>query len=110
MEARRRDGEVVLGGHARQQFHDARGYGRPLGGNEIALAPVEAAHLLYRGDIDAVDGMGFSAFLDAIEDDGAATRFLAYADLRSRGFYLAPEREGWVDDPEGAAFVAHPVA
>jgi tRNA-intron endonuclease len=107
MEARRRDGEVVLGGHARQQFHDARGYGRPLGGNEIALAPVEAAHLLYRGDVDAVDGMGFADFLDTI-DDGAAARFLAYADLRSRGFYLAPEREGWVERPhDGADFAVY---
>jgi tRNA-intron endonuclease len=102
MEARRRDGEVVLGGHARQQFHDARGYGRPLGGDEIALAPVEAAHLLYRGDIDAVDGMDFAAFLDSVDDDAAA-RFLAYTDLRSRGFYLAPEREGWVESPHGGA-------
>jgi tRNA-intron endonuclease len=103
MEARRRDGEVVLGGHARQQFHDARGYGRPVGGNEIALAPVEAAHLLYRGDIDAVDGMEFVEFLDDVDDDGAAARFLAYADLRSRGFYLAPERDGWVENPHGSA-------
>ncbi|MFB6228129.1 MAG: tRNA-intron lyase [Halobacteriales archaeon] len=102
MEARRRDEEVVLGGHARQQFHDARGYGRPLEGNEIALAPVEAAHLLYRGDIDAVDGLEFAGFLDDVED-GAAARFLAYADLRSRGFYLVPEREGWVRNPHDRA-------
>ncbi len=108
MEARRRDGAVVLGGHARQQFHDARGYGRPLGGNEIALATVEAAHLLYRGDIDAVDGMGFAGFIDAVDDDGAAARFLAYADLRARGFYLAPEREGWVENPhDGADFAVY---
>jgi len=100
MEARRRGGEVVLGGHARQQFHDARGYGRPLGGDEIALAPVEAAHLLYRGDVDAVDGMGVADFLDSIDDDGVAARFLAYTDLRSRGFYLAPERKNWVADPK----------
>lgn len=109
MEARRRDGEVVVGGHARQQFHDARGYGRPLGGNEIALAPVEAAHLLYRGDLDAVDGMDFADFLDAIEDgdaDGVGARFLTYADLRSRGFYLAPEREGWIADPREDADLA----
>jgi tRNA-intron endonuclease len=108
MEARRRGGEVVLGGHARQQFHDARGYGRPLDGDEIALAPVEAAHLLYRGDVDSVDGMGFAKFLDSIDDDGVAARFLAYADLRSRGFYLAPEREGWVDRPrEGVDFAVY---
>jgi len=103
MEARRRDGEVVLGSHARQQFHDARGYGRPVGGDDIALAPVEAAHLLYRGDVDAVDGMGFGEFLDDIDDGGVAPRFLAYVDLRSRGFYLAPERDGWVENPHGSA-------
>lgn len=106
MEARRRDGVVVLGGHARQQFHDARGYGRPLDGNEIALSPVEAAHLLYRDDIDAVDGLGFAAFLDDIDDDGAAARFLVYADLRSRGFYLVPERDGWVEAPHQSADLA----
>ncbi len=103
MEARRRDGEVVLGGHARQQFHDARGYGRPLTGNKIALTPIEAAHLLYRGDISTVEGMGFTDFLDDVSDDGAAARFLAYADLRSRGFYLAPEREEWVRNPHESA-------
>jgi len=100
MEACRRGDEVVVGGHARQQFHDARGYGRPLGGNEIALAPIEAAHLLYRGDLDAVDGMGFPAFFESIEAEGTGARFLVYADLRSRGFYLAPEREGWVTEPQ----------
>jgi tRNA-intron endonuclease len=108
MEARRRDGVVVLGGHARQQFHDARGYGRPLGGNEIALETVEAAHLLYRDDIDAVDGLSFTEFLDDVDDDGTAARFLAYADLRSRGFYLAPERDGWVENPhQGADFAVY---
>jgi tRNA-intron endonuclease len=108
MEVRRRDGEIVLGGHARQQFHDARGYGRPLQGNEIALTPVEAAHLLYRGDISTVEGMGFADFLNDVGTDGAAARFLVYADLRSRGFYLAPEREGWVSHPrENADFAVY---
>jgi tRNA-intron endonuclease len=99
MEARTRGDEVVVGGHARQQFHDARGYGRPLGGNEIALAPIEAAHLLYRGDLEAIEGMDFPAYFATIESEDAAARFLAYADLRSRGFYLAPERDGWVEEP-----------
>ena len=49
-----RNGVVVVGGNARQQFHDARGYGRPADGNEIRLARVEAAHLLLRGDLSAV--------------------------------------------------------
>jgi tRNA-intron endonuclease len=96
MEGRREDGSIVVGGDARQRFYDARGYGRPLAGNDIALAPVEAAHLLFRGDLDAVDGRDFRAFFAHHRGDGFAARFLVYADLRDRGFYLSPAREGWV--------------
>jgi tRNA-intron endonuclease len=99
------DGVVVVGGDARQRFHDARGYGRPRGGNEIELAPVEAAHLLSRGDLDAIDGMGFREFLLEV---GTVLAFVVYKDLRDRGFYASPAREGWVDGPEGADFVVHP--
>ncbi|WP_435065216.1 tRNA-intron lyase [Halobaculum sp. EA56] len=91
------DGDVVrAGGDARQRFHDARGYGR-ADGPDVTLARVEAAHLLYRGDLDAVSGMGFRAFFrDSVASEpGFAARFLVYADLRERGFYLAPAREGW---------------
>ena len=98
MEAHRRDGDIVVGGDARQRFHDARGYGRPLSGNEIALAPVEAAHLLFRGDLDAVDGEPFPAFVAGQSGEFGA-RFLVYADLRRRGFYCSPARSGWVADP-----------
>ncbi|MFB6354804.1 MAG: tRNA-intron lyase [Halobacteriales archaeon] len=94
-----REGDLVrVGGDARQRFHDARGYGRPAGGNEVLLAPVEAAHLLFRGDLDAVDGDGFAAFLER-QPEAVGAGFLAYADLRERGYYLAPAREGWVADP-----------
>lgn len=86
--------EVHVGGDARQRFHDSRGYGYPLDGNRVALSRVEAAHLLLRGDLDAVDGMGFRAFL-ADQDAGFAAEFLVYADLRDRGFYLSPAREPW---------------
>jgi tRNA-intron endonuclease len=111
-----RDGAVVVGGDARQRYYDARGYGRPLGGNEVALSRVEAAHLLLRGDLATVDGMGFRAFVAATADSNGAdggrpsfgVRFLVYADLRRRGFYLSPAREGWVDDPGGATFVVYP--
>ena len=96
------DGEVVVGGDARQRFHDARGYGRPRSGNEIALTPVEAAHLLIRGDLSAVDGEGFAAFV-AGQSGGFAARFLVYADLRRRGFYLAPTRRGEGEAPDGDA-------
>jgi tRNA-intron endonuclease len=98
-----RDGEVVVGGDARQRFYDASGYGRPLDGNEIALTRVEAAHLLLRGDLDTVDGMDFRAFFaDSADRDGFGVRFLVYADLRGRGFYLSPSRASWVPDPREA--------
>ena len=107
-------GTVRVGGDARQRFYDARGYGRPLDGNRIELAPVEAAHLLFRGDLDAVVGpdgerMAFRAFLVASD---AALTFVVYKDLRDRGFYLSPARAGWVDDADadaaGADFVVYP--
>jgi tRNA-intron endonuclease len=95
----RRDGELVrVGGDARQRFHDARGYGRPANGGAVLLAPVEAAHLLFRGDLEAVDGDGFEAYLER-QPEAVGAGFLAYADLRERGYYLVPAREGWIDDP-----------
>ncbi|MFT4890027.1 MAG: tRNA-intron endonuclease [Halobacteriales archaeon] len=96
------EGNVVrVGGDARQRYYDSRGYGRPLEGNEIELAPVEAAHLLFREDLDAVDEMGFREFFAHATDavDGFGIRFLVYADLRSRGFYLSPARADWVPVP-----------
>ncbi|QCC46232.1 tRNA-intron lyase [Halobellus limi] len=116
------DGVVRVGGDARQRFYDARGYGRPLDRNRIELAPVEAAHLLSRGDLDAVvdesaapDGdaprLGFREFLVTT---GATLRFAVYKDLRDRGFYLSPAREDWpgVDDAvagdTGIDFVVYP--
>ena len=97
-------GVVRVGGDARQRYHDSRGYGYPLEGNEIELAPVEAAHLLYRGDLEAVvteDGerLDFQAFVSREPGEAFGVRFLVYADLRSRGFYLSPAAEPWIDDP-----------
>jgi tRNA-intron endonuclease len=104
---------VRVAGDARQRFHDSRGYGRPLGGNEIALSRVEAAHLLFRGDLSgvALDGdeeVGFERFFveSAAAADRFAVRYLVYADLRDRGFYLSPAREPW---PGGEAGVADAV-
>ncbi|MFC7097147.1 tRNA-intron lyase [Halobaculum marinum] len=91
------DGDVVRAhGDARQRFYDARGYGR-ADGADVTLARVEAAHLLYRGDLESVSGMDFRAFFrDSVASEpGFAARFLVYTDLRERGFYLAPAREGW---------------
>ncbi|GAA0205292.1 tRNA-intron lyase [Halobaculum roseum] len=99
------DGDVVrAAGDARQRFHDARGYGR-ASGPDVTLARVEAAHLLYRGDIDSVSGMDFRAFFrDSVAgESGFAARFLVYADLRERGFYLAPARDGWPGSADGRA-------
>ncbi|MDV7348985.1 tRNA-intron lyase [Halorubrum distributum] len=94
---------VRVGGDARQRFYDARGYGRPLDGNEIALSRVEAAHLLFRGDLSGItlsdesDPVGFERFFvaSAAAADRFAVRFLVYSDLRDRGFYLSPARDPW---------------
>jgi len=101
-----RDGEVIVGDDARQRFYDSGAYGHPLGGDDLALAPVEAAHLLFRGDLDAVDGMGFEAFLSEHAGEGLGVRFLVYKDLRDRGFYLSPAR--WAENPGRADFVVYP--
>jgi tRNA-intron endonuclease len=125
MEGRlREDGVVVVGGDARQRFHDARGYGRPLPDGEVALAPVEAAHLLFRADLAAVvvpdggDGAGAGAGAGAADGriglrgllarTGAVLAFVVYKDLRDRGFYLSPARAGWVEEPAGADLVVYP--
>ncbi|GKZ14787.1 tRNA-intron lyase [Haladaptatus sp. T7] len=109
MDGTLRDDEVHVGGDARQRYYDSRGYGRPLGGNEVAFSRVEAAHLLLRGDLDSVDGNDFRAFLQESTGNGFASRFLVYADLRERGFYLSPDREGWVSDARtDSDFVVYP--
>lgn len=109
MDGTLRDDEVHVGGDARQRYYDSRGYGRPLSGNEVALSRVEAAHLLLRGDLDSVDGNGFQEFLQDSTGNGFAARFLVYADLRERGFYLSPDREGWVSNArEGSDFAVYP--
>ncbi len=92
------DGDTVrLEPPGRERFYDSRGYGRPRG-DGLDLTPVEAAHLLYRGDVDGVDGHDFRDFLAAT---GAFVEFLVYKNLRDRGFYLSPARKGWVENPEG---------
>ncbi|MFW5911755.1 MAG: tRNA-intron lyase [Halolamina sp.] len=108
-----RDGVVHLSGDARQRFYDSGGYGRPAGGSDLELAPVEAAHLLYRGDLDTVAeadsgaSMGFREFLTRTD---AVLAFVVYKDLRDRGFYLSPAREGWVDEgvDDETDFVVYP--
>ncbi|SIS10864.1 tRNA-intron lyase [Natronorubrum thiooxidans] len=97
-------GVIRVGGDARQRYHDSRGYGYPLEGNEIALGPVEAAHLLYRGDLAAVvtesgERLEFRSFMAREPGEKFGVRFLVYADLRERGFYLSPAREPWIADP-----------
>ncbi|AGB38282.1 tRNA-intron lyase [Natronococcus occultus] len=112
LEGRFEDGVVRVGGDARQRYHDSRGYGYPLAGNEIALAPVEAAHLLYRGDLAAVvDGderLDFRSLLAREPGPDFGVRFLVYADLRERGFYLSPAAEPWIEDPPETEFAVFP--
>ncbi|MFC4359854.1 tRNA-intron lyase [Halobium salinum] len=105
MDGHLEDGVVHVDGDARQRFYDSRGYGRPLGGNRVALSRIEAAHLLFRGDLDSVDGEGFRAFFaDSVAaGDRFALRFLVYKDLRGRGFYLAPARDSWPGPADDAA-------
>jgi len=99
------DGLVEVGANGRERYYDSSGYGRPRG-EGVVLSRVEAAHLLYRGDLAAVDGRGFAEFLAANAD--VTVQFLVYKDLRDRGFYVSPARESWVDDPDGTDFVVHP--
>ena len=104
MEGHRHGGVVRVEGDARQRYFDSSGYGRPHGSG-VDLAPIEAAHLLYRGELDAVEGERFRGyFLSVAESDpGFVARFVAYADLRERGFYLSPAREGWPGDADSTA-------
>jgi tRNA-intron endonuclease len=102
------DGSTVhLAGDARQRFYDSRGYGRPTGGGRLALAPVEAAHLLQRGDLEAVvvddETLDFRAFLART---GVVLEFVVYKDLRDRGFYLSPAAQ--VDETTDVDFVVYP--
>jgi len=102
------DGSRVRAGtDARERFYDSRGYGQSRGG-DLELAPVEAAHLLFRGDIEAVhddraggEAMDFHAFLasQAVSE----VDFFVYKDLRDRGFYLSPE-----EDESATAFLVYP--
>jgi len=91
------DGDrLQAGNEARERFYDSRGYGRPHNGG-IELAPVEAAHLLFRGDLETVvdrrqdtteNDLDFHAFLasSAVSE----VDFFVYKELRDRGFYLTP--------------------
>ena len=108
------DGRLLeAGGTARERFYDSRGYGRPRDGG-LELAPVEAAHLLFRGDLDRVrdrregrdQPLGFSGLLASTAVSEVA--FFVYKDLRDRGFYLSPVRDTAdrgsdrvADDPAG---------
>ncbi len=69
---------------------------------------MEAAHRLDRGDLESLDGMDFRGFLGSAAV--SEVDFAVYKDLRDRGFYLSPAREGWpgVADAAGADFLVYP--
>ena len=105
-------GGVVRGGRqARERFYDARGYGRVVSG-DLELAPVEAAHILSRGDVETIRDADSGERLDfrglLTSDAVSEIDVLVYKDLRDRGFYLSPAREGWVAVPAGADFLVYP--
>jgi len=95
------DGDAVHAGpDARERFYDSRGYGRTTGG-DLTLAPVETAHLLYRGDVDTVYDERDGSRLDFRGLLGSAAvsevDFFVYKDLRDRGFYLSPAADDQAD-------------
>jgi len=105
MEGHQTGDTVSVGAGGRERYYDSRGYGRPRG-DGVELARVEAAHLLYRGDLESVDSRDAAAFL--ADNEGVFAPFLVYKDLRERGFYPSPARPEWVAAPSGADFVVHP--
>jgi tRNA-intron endonuclease len=113
MEATLEGGVVRAGNAARERFYDSRGYGRPVDGGDLELAPVEAAHLLARDDLASVrdaasgDRLDFRAFLASATVSEVA--YFAYADLRDRGFYLSPTAaDGTATDSAVADFEVYP--
>jgi len=106
MDATLADGVVRAGTQARERYYDSRGYGRPVDAGKLELAPVEAAHLLYRGDLGGVDGMALREFLAS--SVVSEVDFFVYKDLRDRGFYCSPATPERVDDPDGCDFVVYP--
>lgn len=98
------DGDRVHVPGGRQSLHQSRGYGAP-DGSDVWLAPVEAVHLLRRGDLDTVDGAGQRQLLSRV--DGPELR--AFSDLRTRGFRLQPasRAQEFATDPGPADFVVY---
>ncbi|MFB6282674.1 MAG: tRNA-intron lyase [Halobacteria archaeon] len=83
------DVDTVRGGDNARSLYDSSGYGRPLDGG-LSLSLVEAAYLLYHGDVDEIDGMDLGEFVAYASDlmDGFYLTFMVYRDLRERGLYL----------------------
>jgi len=107
------DGTVVnADSEARERFYDSRGYGTPRSG-KLELAPVEAAHLLFRGDLKSVRDSRSGSELDfhdllsstAVSEVG----FFVYKELRDRGFYLSPARRDKAGDATSTSeFLVYP--
>lgn len=109
MDANRVGDTISVDGDARQRLYDARGIGRPTGDGTVELTWVEAAYLLERGDLESVDGMDATAFLETARDPQELARLCVYRDLRERGFYLATAYPpGGSVDPLDVVFEVRP--
>lgn len=107
MEARRPDGEIIVGGDARVRFYESSGVGRPRSG-DLVLSWEEAAYLLERGDLDSVDGAGYQLFLSEPPDALAIERYLVYRDLRERGYYVATTPSSGASSPTKVDLLVRP--
>lgn len=96
----RTEGDAVIVPGGRQRLHESRGYGRPEG-DDVRLAPIEAAHLVRNGAIETIEGVADRDVLRRA--DGATLR--VYTDLRDRGFRIRPER--WTTTPGPADLVVY---
>lgn len=113
MQGTRVDDRVHLGGDAINRFYHPRGMGRIRDDGTLSVTWEEAAYLLCRGDIEAVDGMGPVEFLATAPGADAIARWLAYRDLRERGYYVGTDTIDPVDlavRPRGASPTSDDVA
>ena len=77
------------------QLYQRGSFGKPLSGGKLQLAPVEALYLLDEGKIRVLEGrtgkpLTFEKLLAKLAkiDSDLMLKYIAYADLRSRGYVV----------------------